>query len=271
MARVNIEECWWTDPRRSALASLVGGEEIADGAAIKVWRLGQEFWKHDRKLVPKQLFDLLRFASHLLQVGMVEVRGDEIYVRGSSAYLDWVNERKAAGRAGGVKKAQNRKKKAQNRKKEAEYDPESDSKDLANASKGYQKLPSSSSSASSSFSDSYSYSTSTSFLKKNELSLGVKECLDELKNTFDAFRIAKDPKTDEVQVARLVQIHGVNKTRLAIRGARFEPKTQTFDPAEHFSMIRLSEPKNFEKNVNRGSRLESAKDEELAAIFGETV
>jgi hypothetical protein len=106
MARVNIEECWWIDPRRSALIRLTGSEETADGAAIKAWRLAQEFWKANQGLVPTYLFDLLGFANELLKVNLAEVRAEGVYIRGSSAYLDWVYEEREARRLGGQKSAQ---------------------------------------------------------------------------------------------------------------------------------------------------------------------
>lgn len=105
-ARVNIEACWWTDPRRSALSRLLGGDEIADGTAIRAWVVAQEFWKHGRQLIPEVLFHTLVGASHLLGVGLAELREGGVYVRGSSAYLDWVLEKRAAGKAGGKKSAQ---------------------------------------------------------------------------------------------------------------------------------------------------------------------
>lgn len=112
MARLTIEECWWTDPRRSALIRLLGSEEQADYVAIRAWRLAQEFWKHDRKLVPKSLFDMLPGSKELLQVGLADYPQDGfIYVRGSSAYLDWVREKREQAKEAGKKSAEARKQK----------------------------------------------------------------------------------------------------------------------------------------------------------------
>lgn len=111
MARINIEDCWWTDPRRSALGRALGGEEIADGVAVRAWRLGQEFWKKGRMLVPLELFQTLHGYEALLKVGLADVRESFVYVRGSSAYLDWVAERTKNAREAGKKSAQSRKEK----------------------------------------------------------------------------------------------------------------------------------------------------------------
>lgn len=112
MARINIEECWWTDPRRSKLIKLMGGdEERADGAAVRMWRLAQEFWKCDRRSVPQPIFKTLEHAELLLGAGLAslgEVLGDGlvkevVYVRGSSQWLDWAREQKEKNKANGSK------------------------------------------------------------------------------------------------------------------------------------------------------------------------
>lgn len=106
MARINIEECWWSDPRRSRLIKLIGSEERADGIAVKMWRVGQEFWKRDRQLVPIAIFDSLEFAQQLLGAGLAVIQGDFVYIRGSSQYLEWVHDKQEAGRIGGKKSAE---------------------------------------------------------------------------------------------------------------------------------------------------------------------
>jgi hypothetical protein len=110
MARINIEECWWTDPRRSKLVKLVGDENAADGMAVRMWRLAQEFWGRSRGLVPTEIFETLEANAKLIQAKLAEVRGEYVYVKGSSQYLDWHAERKEKaaenGQKGGRKSAQ---------------------------------------------------------------------------------------------------------------------------------------------------------------------
>lgn len=111
MARLNIEDCWWTDPRRSALSALLGSEPLADAYAIRAWRLGQDFWKHGRQLVPKSLFDILPGAASMIQSGLADVRESFVYVRGSSAYLEWIAEKREQAKVAGKKSAESRMKK----------------------------------------------------------------------------------------------------------------------------------------------------------------
>ena len=111
MARLNIEDCWWTDPRRSALARKIGSEDKADIAAIRAWKLAQEFWKKGKGLVPIYLFEVLEYYQELLDCHLAEVRGEFVYVRGSSAYLDWVREAREKAQKAGKASAEARKKK----------------------------------------------------------------------------------------------------------------------------------------------------------------
>lgn len=106
MARINIEECWWTDPRRSRLTKLLGDEALADGTVVRMWRLAQEFWGRGRGLVPREIFETLEAAPKLIQAKLASEQGDQVYVRGSSQWFEWVHEKRAAASAGGKKSAQ---------------------------------------------------------------------------------------------------------------------------------------------------------------------
>ncbi len=158
MARINIEDCWWTDPRRERLGEKIGNACLADGAAIRMWRVAQEFWKNGRQPVPKRVFDSLQFASALLEVGLAELQDDGVYVSGSSQYLDWVAERRKAAAIGGQKSAVSRRNKrtlSQAKSKQKE----------ANANQT-QPSASASFSASGSFSDSGSGSAEVALVSK---------------------------------------------------------------------------------------------------------
>jgi len=84
MAKINIDDTWWVSPRRSALIRILGSEEMADGAAVKLWRLTQDYCKQGSK-IPKECFDLLTCASALLACGLAVEMGDWIHVRGASS------------------------------------------------------------------------------------------------------------------------------------------------------------------------------------------
>src|SRR3990167_496069 len=96
MARLTIEEKWWSDPRRERLAKLTGSMEMADAAALRAWRLAMEFWGHSHGLIPQEIFNTLETAPKLIEAGLAKVEGDMIYVRGSSQYLSWLHEKRLA-------------------------------------------------------------------------------------------------------------------------------------------------------------------------------
>lgn len=105
MARVAIEDSYWTDPRRSKLARLIGNDVLADGVMIQAWRLAQEHWKRGRVLVPLELFDALPHSVEIRAAGFAEDRDGRVYVRGSAEHHAWLLERLANASAGGKKSA----------------------------------------------------------------------------------------------------------------------------------------------------------------------
>ena len=109
MARINIEDKWWNDPRRTALIRLVGDELIADGAMINVWRLAQDYWKRDKAGIPEHVFEHVRYGSELVRAGLVVLRDASVVVRGASEHFDWISKKRDSGRKGGVKSALARK------------------------------------------------------------------------------------------------------------------------------------------------------------------
>lgn len=109
MARINIEEQWWTDPRREALTKLIGDELMADGAAIRLWRLAQEYWKRNAEPIPNYVFEYVRFSSELVRAGLALVRGSSVYVRGSSNAFEWMIKNKEKASKAGLKSAESRK------------------------------------------------------------------------------------------------------------------------------------------------------------------
>lgn len=159
MARINIEECWWSDPRRSKLIRLFqGNTREADGLVIEAWRLAQEYWKHDRQLIPIHHFESLEANSKLIEANLAEIRENGVYVRGSSQYLDWVNERRKSASRGGKKSAESRKKKGSAQPKKAKNVEANSKQTEANVNQTQ---------ASSSSSSSFSSSSSSSDSLKN--------------------------------------------------------------------------------------------------------
>jgi hypothetical protein len=90
VARINIEETWWTDPRRAKLARHFSGDYAkADGLVVAMWRVAQEFWSKDRLRIPKEIFETLESWELLVDCKLAILEQSEVYVRGSSQRLNW--------------------------------------------------------------------------------------------------------------------------------------------------------------------------------------
>lgn len=111
MPRINIEEKWWTDPRRSKLARLLNSEELADGVAIKAWKLAFQYYGRGKGLVPRPMFECLAHFEKLLEVGLAEETENGVYCRGShESFQSWLDAQQQRIEAG-KKSAQVRQKK----------------------------------------------------------------------------------------------------------------------------------------------------------------
>jgi hypothetical protein len=107
MARININDKLWADPRFKALCRFVGSEETALGRMVLVFRMAQEYYSDSESLIPIEIWDIQGF-EYVEKVGFAERHSDGIYVKGSSENFEWLLKRKAAAKSGGLKSAQSR-------------------------------------------------------------------------------------------------------------------------------------------------------------------
>lgn len=105
MPRLNIEPSIWSDPRFQNLLIKTGDRIIAKGMITELWVVAQEYWIPDKKLIPKKVFDSLGL-SVLIDVGLAEDLGEEIYAKGAKENFQWWFEKVEAGRTGGRISAQ---------------------------------------------------------------------------------------------------------------------------------------------------------------------
>lgn len=105
MARINIENSWWTDPRRGLLAKLCGCQDVADGVVIKLWRTSQHYWSSEKSLIPKEVFESLSRHKELVAAHLAFVEGDFVYAKGTREHHQWLLSRVENGKKGGLAKA----------------------------------------------------------------------------------------------------------------------------------------------------------------------
>lgn len=115
MARLSIEDIWWTDDRRYKLANLMDNDiDRADGLIIKAWRISQTFWGNGRKKVPIHAFEEIKNHQLIYEVGLAYARGAFVYVRGTRQFHAWYAELKDSSSKGGKSKAIRAKQNASN-------------------------------------------------------------------------------------------------------------------------------------------------------------
>lgn len=244
MPRLNIEENYWTDPRRVKLILKLGSAAIADGYMLQAWRLAQDHWIPERSLIPHAKWEAAEFPAVIFEIGFAERQEDGVYIRGIEEQCQWwfeaVDYRREAGRTGGRISAQRpRDSKGRLLPRVVQADPSNPS----NPSEPKQgpTHPSLSSSSSSSSS--------------RDLSVNTQRSVDVWKDTLKHFGINRNLIAGEdVQIARAVQQYGGDAVSHALLGARFEEETENFSPKKHVSLRRIFDPKLFQKFVNLGAQ-----------------
>lgn len=102
MARLNIEDKWWTDARRYALAERFDGNLfLADGVMIHFWLEAQKFWGNGRKKIPAFVFKKMTHSQLILDCELAIEQGGLVYVRGSRQWHEWYASRLATSAKGG--------------------------------------------------------------------------------------------------------------------------------------------------------------------------
>jgi hypothetical protein len=106
MARVNIDDRLFSDPRWMNFVLHVGCQDKAVGMYYRAVRLVQNHWRSDF-LVPLKSWRTLKVP--LEKFGLAEITKDGVYLHGSDKRLSWYKTRMAASEAGVAKKREKRK------------------------------------------------------------------------------------------------------------------------------------------------------------------
>jgi len=74
----------------------------------------------------------------------------------------------------------------------------------------------------------------------------LKPCIEEWRKTLIHFSKTRDPNLDELEILRAVGRYGVERVCRALAGARFEPRTEKFDPSKYVRIKRYLKPEKFD-------------------------
>jgi len=69
---------------------------------------------------------------------------------------------------------------------------------------------------------------------------------------------------DEVGIAQAIQLHGAQAVMMALVGSKYEPATDSFNPGQHLSLVRVFDPRKIEKFINLGAAAIEKKRKEKA-------
>lgn len=105
MARINIEDSLWSDPRFMRLCIKLGDEMRAVGAVVLAWRVAQKYWCPDRQPIPSKAFETAGLPGALIDCGLAEDVDGDVRMRGSDEHFAWWFQRQQAGAKGGQAKA----------------------------------------------------------------------------------------------------------------------------------------------------------------------
>jgi len=105
MARINIEETFWLDPRVEKLKEILGNKILAYGQCVYAFRIAQTYWakkgdNEERRPIPKEVWSNMG-VDELLIVGLAVEKDDGIYVKGSEDCFKWVVALQENGKKGG--------------------------------------------------------------------------------------------------------------------------------------------------------------------------
>ncbi len=227
MARINVDEEYWADPRRMRLAIKLGNEFMADGAMLNAWKLAERFWferdggEVQNKPIPLDAWTAAGLDDSIVEVGFAVKTDEGIYVKGTKERFAWRATRIENGKRGGRPKKPNGSEKEPNgleMKPNGNHD-----QTIENHTK-----PSTSTSTSTSFSSSFPPTPQGVGLGRE-----TKKASEVwLKTLNDWGLMRKITPNEETQIARAIAEHGLESVILALEGAAFEQPTNTYDPAK---------------------------------------
>lgn len=102
MARINIDDDLWTDPRFIALTRLLG-DDRALSQLIRFWRCAQNFWLQERRGIPDDIFELHDFPEELFKIRLAERRDGAVFDPDAEARFAWILACQENGKKGGRK------------------------------------------------------------------------------------------------------------------------------------------------------------------------
>lgn len=229
---------WWEDPRRTSLIGKLGNPFIVDGIWWNMVRQAQSKIKTGGSgLLSKKLMKAYPHWEDFLDEGLLELRGEEVYVAGSEEHMAWLKVSKQNASAGGKLSAK------RPRDEKGRLLPKgcpSDSKprlDVVQATPS-EVQPSSSSSGgikTTTTTTNSDYITQTYTVEQIDQAYHV---WNETRATFDLPSTSITP-IEQNSIMRAFKSIGLENVLLALEGQRFEPGDEKWHPKNHLRLDRV--------------------------------
>lgn len=99
MARINVEDSLFEDPRFELIANEIG-KALAVGNFVLIAKVAQKYWVKG-ELIPKEIYKRLKFPKQFVEVGLVIEKDNGLYLRGSEKHFAWYVAKHGNGKKGG--------------------------------------------------------------------------------------------------------------------------------------------------------------------------
>lgn len=96
-SRINVEEQLTSDPRFTKMSERIG-RQLAFGAILCLWEIGQSYWKK-YELIPNHLAEHLPNIKELIEFGLAKKEDDGVYCSGARERWGFLTCRSEAGKA----------------------------------------------------------------------------------------------------------------------------------------------------------------------------
>lgn len=103
MARINVEDSIWRDPRFLDLAIRLGSMDTAIGVLVRAWDLAQRNYKSPGRCIPKTAWAAARLPDAIIECGLARWTDSGVHVCGSTEAFNYIKVRQELGAASHVK------------------------------------------------------------------------------------------------------------------------------------------------------------------------
>jgi ribonuclease D len=104
-------------------------------------------------------------------------------------------------------------------------------------------------------------------LKGENLDESITECVAAWRETLKKFKCDRPLTPAEfAQIGRMIQTNGRELTLMALVGARHEQASESFNPAQHLSVQRVADSKNFSRFASLGAPKTEAKKTLISSV-----